>query len=319
MAALKLTVISSLIVVAINAFFGTVIAWVLVRDEFPGKGAVNALIDLPFALPTIVAGLTLLTLYGADSPIGVDVAFTRTAIILALSFVTLPFVVRAVQPLLMELDREMEEAATSLGAGGFTVFRRIIFPNLLPGILAGVAARLRPGAGRVRLADPDLRQHPVQDRGLLGLHPQPGRVRRHLRRRRRLRRPACDLAAAARPRQPLRPLRHPLPGGRPMTAGAPAKWGLRGLALGYLGLLLLAPVAMIFYKTFEHGLGPPLEAMTSPDAVHAILLTLLTVAVAVPLNTASGSDARSSSSATGGGGTRSSTASSTCRSRSRRW
>jgi sulfate/thiosulfate transport system permease protein len=137
-AALKLTVICSLIVVAINAFFGTVIAWVLVRDDFPGKGAVNALIDLPFALPTIVAGLTLLTLYGADSPIGVDVAFTRVAIVLALSFVTLPFVVRAVQPLLMEMDREMEEAATSLGAGGLTVFRRIIFPNLLPGILAGV-------------------------------------------------------------------------------------------------------------------------------------------------------------------------------------
>jgi sulfate/thiosulfate transport system permease protein len=137
-AALKLTVTCSLIVVAINAFFGTVIAWVLVRDEFPGKSLVNALIDLPFALPTIVAGLTLLTLYGADSPIGVDVAFTRAAIVLALTFVTLPFVVRAVQPLLMEMDREMEEAATSLGAGGFTVFRRIILPNLVPGMLAGV-------------------------------------------------------------------------------------------------------------------------------------------------------------------------------------
>jgi sulfate transport system permease protein len=137
-AALKLTVICSLIVVAINAFFGTIIAWVLVRDEFPGKALVNALIDLPFALPTIVAGLTLLTLYGAESPIGVDVAFTRTAVVLALSFVTLPFVTRAVQPLLMEMDREMEEAATSLGAGGFTVFRRIILPNLVPGILAGV-------------------------------------------------------------------------------------------------------------------------------------------------------------------------------------
>jgi sulfate transport system permease protein len=137
-AALKLTVISSLIVVAINAFFGTVIAWVLVRDDFPGKSLVNALIDLPFALPTIVAGLTLLTLYGADSPLGVDVAFTRAAVVLALSFVTLPFVVRAVQPLLMEMDREMEEAAASLGAGGLTVFRRIILPNLVPGILAGV-------------------------------------------------------------------------------------------------------------------------------------------------------------------------------------
>ena len=138
-AALKLTVIASLIVVAINAVFGTIIAWVLVRDRFPGKGAVNAAIDLPFALPTIVAGLTLLTLYGNDSPIGLNVAFTRVGVVFALLFVTLPFVVRAVQPLLIELDREMEEAATSLGASGFTVFRRIIFPNLLPGLAAGVA------------------------------------------------------------------------------------------------------------------------------------------------------------------------------------
>lgn len=138
-AALKLTVICSLIVVAINAVFGTIIAWVLVRDEFPGKAAVNAIIDLPFALPTIVAGLTLLTLYGSESPFGINVAFTRVAVVMALLFVTLPFVVRAVQPLLIELDREMEEAATSLGAGGFTVFRRIIFPNLLPGLAAGIA------------------------------------------------------------------------------------------------------------------------------------------------------------------------------------
>jgi sulfate transport system permease protein len=138
LAALKLTVISSLIVVAINAVFGTIIAWVLVRDDFPGKGAINALIDLPFALPTIVAGLTLLTLYGSESPFGLNIAFTRVAIVVALCFITLPFVVRAVQPLLMEMDREMEQAATSLGAGGFTVFRRIIFPNLLPGIIAGV-------------------------------------------------------------------------------------------------------------------------------------------------------------------------------------
>ncbi len=138
MAALKLTVICSLIVVAINAVFGTIIAWVLVRDEFPGKGAVNALIDLPFALPTIVAGLTLLTLYGSKSPIGLDIAATRVAVVVALCFVTLPFVVRSVQPLLMEMDREMEEASTSLGASGFTTFRRVIFPNLMPGIFAGI-------------------------------------------------------------------------------------------------------------------------------------------------------------------------------------
>jgi sulfate transport system permease protein len=136
--ALKLTLIASLIVVAINAVFGTVIAWVLVRDEFPGKGFVNSLIDLPFALPTIVAGLTLLALYGPKSPVGINVAFTKGAILLALLFVTLPFVVRAVQPVLLELDREMEQAAESLGARPFTVFRRIVLPNLRPAILAGI-------------------------------------------------------------------------------------------------------------------------------------------------------------------------------------
>ena len=136
-AALRLTLIASLIVVVVNALFGTLIAWVLVRDEFPGKGIVNSLIDLPFALPTIVASLTLLAFYGPDGPVGVNIAFTRVAVVVALLFVTLPFVVRAVQPVLLELDREMEQAAESLGAGRRTVFLRIILPNLLPAILAG--------------------------------------------------------------------------------------------------------------------------------------------------------------------------------------
>src|ERR1700742_3164125 len=136
---LKLTLIASLIVVLINGVFGTIIAWLLVRDQFPGKGVINAVIDLPFALPTIVASLILIQLWGNKSPIGIDIALTRTAIVVALLFVTLPFVVRAVQPLLIEMDQEMEEAAASLGAGGFTIFRRVIFPNLLPGLAAGVA------------------------------------------------------------------------------------------------------------------------------------------------------------------------------------
>lgn len=139
LASLELTVVCSLIVVAINAVFGTIIAWLLVRDNFPGKSVINAVIDLPFALPTIVASLILIELWGSKSPVGIDIALTRTAIVVALLFVTLPFVVRAVQPLLIEMDREMEEAAASLGAGGFVVFRRIIFPNLLPGLAAGVA------------------------------------------------------------------------------------------------------------------------------------------------------------------------------------
>jgi sulfate/thiosulfate transport system permease protein len=136
-AALRLTLVASVIVVVINAVTGTLIAWVLVRDEFPGKGIVNSLIDLPFALPTIVAGLTLLAFYGPDSPVGVNLAFTKVSVVLALLFVTLPFVVRAVQPVLLELDTEMEEAAESLGAGKATVFRRIVLPNLVPAIIAG--------------------------------------------------------------------------------------------------------------------------------------------------------------------------------------
>jgi sulfate transport system permease protein len=137
-AALRLTLIVSLVIVAINAVIGTVIAWVLVRDEFPGKRIVNSLIDLPFALPTIVAGLTLLALYGSKSPVGIDIAYTRVAIGAALLFVTLPFVVRAVQPVLEELDRDMEQAAESLGATPFRVFRSIVLPNLMPAILAGM-------------------------------------------------------------------------------------------------------------------------------------------------------------------------------------
>jgi sulfate transport system permease protein len=117
---------------------GTLIAWVLVRDEFRGKSLVNALIDLPFALPTIVAGLTLLALYGPTGPTGIDIGFTRVAIVLALLFVTLPFVVRSVQPVLLALDLESEEAAASLGATGPVIFRRVILPALRPAILAGV-------------------------------------------------------------------------------------------------------------------------------------------------------------------------------------
>ena len=149
MAALKLTLGAALVVVLINVVLGTATAWVLVRDDFRGKALVNAVIDLPFALPTIVAGLTLLTLYGPTSPIGMNVAFTRTAIVLALCFVTLPFVIRTVQPVLHELDVEMEEAARSLGAGQLAVFRRIVLPNLLPGILSGAVLALARALGEI--------------------------------------------------------------------------------------------------------------------------------------------------------------------------
>jgi sulfate transport system permease protein len=137
--ALKLTLVVSVAVCLVNAVMGTIVAWILIRDRFRGQGVVNAIIDLPFALPTIVAGLTLLALYGPRGPVGVNIAFSRTAVLLALLFVTLPFVIRTVQPVLLELDNEMEEAAASLGAGPLTTFRYIIFPNLFPAILSGVA------------------------------------------------------------------------------------------------------------------------------------------------------------------------------------
>ena len=150
-AAMRFTVLVSLVVVAINVVTGTLIAWVLVRDEFPGKRFVNALIDLPFALPTIVAGLVLLALYGPNGPAPFDIGFTRAAVALALLFVTLPFVVRSVQPVLMELDREMEEAASSLGARPRTIFRSHRPAEPRARDRRRCRAGVRPRARRVRL------------------------------------------------------------------------------------------------------------------------------------------------------------------------
>lgn len=138
-AAIQLTVAEAALVTIVNVVMGTVIAWVLVRDRFPGKRVLEVVIDLPFALPTIVAGLVLLSLYGPDSPVGVNVVNSRQGIFLALLFVTLPFVVRTVQPVLLELDAEVEEAAASLGASRATTFRRIILPALAPAIAAGAS------------------------------------------------------------------------------------------------------------------------------------------------------------------------------------
>ncbi|MFI6431958.1 sulfate ABC transporter permease subunit CysT [Rhodococcus oryzae] len=137
LASLRVTVTVSAVVALINVVMGTLIAWVLVRDEFPGKRFVNALIDLPFALPTIVASIVLLALYGPNSPIGVQLNATQPGLVVALAFVTLPFVVRSVQPVLIETDREVEQAAASLGASNWTIFRKVVLPILSPAIISG--------------------------------------------------------------------------------------------------------------------------------------------------------------------------------------
>ncbi|MEV0077510.1 sulfate ABC transporter permease subunit CysT [Nocardia neocaledoniensis] len=134
---LKVTIGVSVIVAVLNVVMGTLIAWVLVRDEFPGKGIVNALIDLPFALPTIVASIVLLSLYGPNSPVDIHLNATQPGLVVALAFVTLPFVVRSVQPVLIEVDKEVEQAALSLGASNWITFRRIVLPTLTPAIISG--------------------------------------------------------------------------------------------------------------------------------------------------------------------------------------
>jgi sulfate/thiosulfate transport system permease protein len=146
-AALELTLAAAAIVAVVNSIAGLAIAWVLVRDDFRGKAVVSAIIDLPFALPTIVAGLTLLALYGADSPFHVNLAGTRLGVGAALLFVTLPFCVRSVQPVLAELDAEVEEAASSLGASPRQVLRRVILPSVLPSVLAGAGLAFARAVG----------------------------------------------------------------------------------------------------------------------------------------------------------------------------
>lgn len=143
---LQLTLLMALAMVVVNVVMGTLMAWVLIRYEFPGQSVVNALIDLPFAIPTVVTGLMLVVLYGPQSAVGrfltangVEVIYAKPGIVLALLFVTLPFVVRSVQPVLMGLDKEMEEAAATLGANRWVVFRKVIVPSILPAVLTGAA------------------------------------------------------------------------------------------------------------------------------------------------------------------------------------
>lgn len=133
----RVTVTISIGVTLVNLVFGLMVAWVLTRDDFPGKRIVDSVIDLPFALPTIVASLVMLALYGPASPVGLHLQHTKWGVGVALLFVTLPFVVRSVQPVLLELDREVEEAAASLGASNSVIFRSVILPALLPSLLSG--------------------------------------------------------------------------------------------------------------------------------------------------------------------------------------
>lgn len=154
MASYRLTFGASLIAAVINGIFGLIVAWVLVRYAFPGKRLVDALVDLPFALPTAVAGITLTALYAENGwigqylvPLGIKVAFTPLGVVVALTFIGLPFVVRTVQPVLEELEHEVEEAAASLGASRWQTFHRVLLPTILPALLTGFALAFARAVG----------------------------------------------------------------------------------------------------------------------------------------------------------------------------
>jgi sulfate transport system permease protein len=154
-ASYKLTFGASLIGAFINVIFGGIVAWVLVRYEFPGKRIIDALVDLPFALPTAVAGITLTSLYSAngwlgrfiEGELGIKVAFTPLGVVIALTFIGLPFVVRTVQPVLEDAERELEEAAASLGANAWQTFSRVVFPTVLPSLMTGFALAFARATG----------------------------------------------------------------------------------------------------------------------------------------------------------------------------
>lgn len=146
LAAFRLSILASLLAASINAVFGLLIAWVLTRYEFPGRRLLDALVDLPFALPTAVAGIALTTLYAPNgwlgrilAPLGIQVAFSPLGVVVALTFIGLPFVVRTLQPVLTDLDEDLERAAETLGARPTLVFRRVIFPAVLPALITGSA------------------------------------------------------------------------------------------------------------------------------------------------------------------------------------
>jgi sulfate transport system permease protein len=154
LAALRLSFGAAFIAALVNAFFGLIVAWILVRYDFPGKRVVDALVDLPFALPTAVAGIALATIYAPNgwigslvAPLGIKIAFTPLGVLLALIFIGLPFVVRSLQPVLQDLDKEVEEAAVSLGANRAQTFRLVILPALMPALLTGFALAFARAVG----------------------------------------------------------------------------------------------------------------------------------------------------------------------------
>jgi sulfate ABC transporter permease protein CysT/sulfate ABC transporter permease protein CysW len=302
LAAYRLSFGAALAAALLNAVFGLLLAWVLARYRFPGRAFVDALVDLPFALPTAVAGLTLTAVYSANGwlgrflvPLGLKVAFAPAGVVLALTFVGLPFVVRTVQPVLEDLDAELEEAAAVLGASRLQTFIRVVFPNLLPPLLTGFTLAFARALGeygsivfisgnmpfRTEIAPllivTKLEQYDTAGATAIALVLLVTSfvlvftinvLQRWTRRR------AGASTVIGR-------------GFRlaPALADAPAlRRGLVAAAFLFLALFLFVPLAAVFVQALAKGPAAYLAAITQPAALSAIRLTLLTAAIAVPLH-----------------------------------
>ncbi len=303
LAAYRLSFGAALLAALLNAVFGLLVAWVLARYRFPGRAFLDALVDFPFALPTAVAGLTLTALYSGNGwigrflePLGLKVAFAPAGIVLALTFVGLPFVVRAVQPVLQDLDPELEEAAGVLGASRLQAFRRVVFPNLLPPLLTGFTlafARALGEYGSIVFISGNLPMRteiaPLLIVTKLEQYDEAGATAiavvllfasfalvfaaNALQRWTRRLAGASAMAAS----RGFRPA--------PTLAESPAvRRALVAAAVGFLGLFVLLPLASVFAQALRKGPAAYLAAITEPNAVAAIRLTLLTAAIAVPFH-----------------------------------
>ncbi len=303
LAAYRLSFGAALLAALLNGVFGLLVAWVLARYRFRGRALLDALVDFPFALPTAVAGLTLTALYSANGwvgrlldPLGLKVAFAPAGVVLALTFVGLPFVVRSVQPVLQDLNPELEEAAGVLGATRGQAFFRVVLPNLLPPLLTGFTlafARALGEYGSIVFISGNLPMKteiaPLLIVTKLEQFDEAGATAiavvlllasfalvfaaNALQRWTRARAGASAMAAS----RGFRPA--------PTLAERPAvRRALVAAALAFLGLFVLLPLASVFAQAFRKGPAAYLAAITEPNAVAAIRLTLLTAAIAVPFH-----------------------------------
>ena len=308
-ASYRLSFGAAMLAAVINAFFGFIVAWSLVRYDFPGRRLVDALIDLPFALPTAVSGIALAAVFSPTGWLGqklavagVQVAYTWLGVVVALILIGLPFVVRSVQPALVEVQRDLEEAAETLGAGPFHVFRRIILPAVFPALLTGFTLALRARHRRVRVGRVHLRQPAAQD----GDHATADRDQARAVRLQRCRgarlHHAGDVVRDAVRDQPRAGVgQAPARGGGALTwpashpgsrSAAHVSVGTRvgrvvliTITIAFLALLLLAPLGAVLAQAFEKGLEAYFASFSDPDTRSAIRLTLLTAAIVVPANT----------------------------------